>query len=562
MKKSTKALLACILTLTLVFCSLGILPTVSAANDSVYFALATDLHVERNGSDTLEQNFPESELYFHAGGSGNLYDETTGITKAFLRKAAEQNVEFILISGDLTRSGTAEEHEYVSGMLDEFTANTGIKVYVVPGNHDYFNTTPDEFKSYYAKTCYQNALTTDDKTASYTADLPGGYRLIAVDSNNPGKDGDGLDERLFSWIDAQVSAARSAGKEIIYTMHHPLLEHLYLGKILMSDFIVRDYENVAEMFCEWGIKYTFTGHEHGNDVAKYTGKNGNTVYDILTTSLSSYPLEYRTVTYSPDSVKLEMNSIDECDFTSLKGGYTDAQLELMKTDYNAYAYGYFRYSIEQKILKYTSPDFIKDKLSAETGLLADEIDSLMTNVNDALAMPLYDTGDGLSIEALAAKEGVTLPESDYKSLVDLASALVALHYHGDENLPSSESVEGEIFIKGLNTGLEYVLAASEADVVNKVFSVIASGSGRESDALNRWFSAVGSADSYETAEKVLYPLLDKYTFDTAPVDRDVVISAESENDADASFSIDISSILKGILDFLRMILDAVFLKLI
>ena len=558
MKKTLRKTLAVLLVLALVFCSVCI--SVSAADNSVYFAVTTDIHAECNGSASLEHNFPENELYFHAGGSGNLYDETPGLLKSFLAKAAAQNVDFVLVSGDLTRSGTPEEHAYVSSVLEAFTAETGIKVYVIPGNHDYFHTTPEEFKEYYNNVSYANALVVDSETGSYTADLPDDYRLIAVDSTEPGDDGDGLTDRLFGWIDEQVQAARADGKEIIYSMHHPLLEHLYLGKILMSDFIVRNYEDVAEKFCNWGIQYVFTGHEHGNDVAKFTGKNGNTVYDVLTTSLSSYPLEYRTVTYSKSGVTLEMNSIDECDFSSLKDGYTQAQLDLMAADYNAYAYGYFRYSIEEKILKYTSPDFIKGKLKAETGLLAGEIDSLMTFVNDALKMPLYDDGSGeLSIEALAAKKGVAIPESEYKSLVDLATALVALHYYGDENLPSSEAVEGELFVKGLNTGLEYILANVEGHIADEILAFTSANAGAESDALNRWFSAAGSEDSYEVAEKVLYPLLDKYTYDNAPADRDVTLPALGETEVKES---GIASFFKKFLEIILNILDMVFTGLI
>ena len=80
----------------------------------------------------------------------------------------------------------------------------------------------------------------------------------------------------------------------------------------MKDFLIKNSETVAEQFTQWGIKYVFTGHEHGNDVAAYTGKNGEQVYDVLTTALSSYPLEYRSVVMSSEGADLKMQKIDRC----------------------------------------------------------------------------------------------------------------------------------------------------------------------------------------------------------------------------------------------------------
>ena len=53
-------------------CSLFL--TAFADDDSVKFALATDIHIE-NTKTELDKNYPENELYFHASGSGNLYDQ-------------------------------------------------------------------------------------------------------------------------------------------------------------------------------------------------------------------------------------------------------------------------------------------------------------------------------------------------------------------------------------------------------------------------------------------------------------------------------------------------------
>ena len=557
MKKRIRNILSLLLAAVMLAVSFIVPLSVTAADDKLNFVVASDIHID-GCRDTLPVYFPENELYFHANGSGNLYDEAPGLLKTFLKEAAEMKSDFVLIPGDMTRSGNEEQHTLVAKMLGDFEKETGIPVYVVPGNHDYFNSVPSEFKEYYADVCYKNALAVDDETASYTADLPKGYRLIAVDSNDPGVNGDGMTDRLYNWIDEQVAAANADGKKIIYTMHHTLLEHLPLAQVLMKDFIVKEHKDAAEKFCNWGIQYTFTGHEHGNDIAKYTGKNGNTVYDVLTTALSSYPLEYRTVSFSDSGVKFGIERIEECDFSSLIDGYNEKQLELMKSDYTEYSLGVFKYAVEKKITKYVSPEFIKEKLKVEDGVLANEADAIMGLVEGALEMPLYDTGDGsTSIESLAAKKGITIPKSDYASLIDLVTSVVAIHYHGNENLPSSETPECEILVKGLNTGLEYILANAGPDALKALLGITDDMLGfniAEYTALSRWFASAGSEDSYRVAGAVLYPILDKFTVDTEPDDREVTLPAIGQReDAPNTFAV----VLSTITDIFKYVLNIV-----
>lgn len=522
-----------------------------AVDGGVKFTVGTDIHID-NTKTELEVNYPENGLYFQASGSGNIYDQAASLTRDFLRKSAEEGADFVLLAGDLTRNGNEEQHRYTASLLSDFENETGVQVYVVPGNHDYFNSMPRDFKEYYADFGYNQALETDGATASYTADVGGEYRLIAVDSNNPGKDGDGFTDSLLGWIEEQAAKAGADGRQIIYMMHHPLLEHLYLGRILMKDFMLRDSKAVAEKFTQWGIRYVFTGHEHGNDTASYTGKNGAVVYDVLTTALSSYPLEYRYVTLSGDGADIKMRKIEKCNTRELVDGYTDEQKALLESDYEQFAYGLFRYSVEKKILRYVSPEFIKGKLKAEGGVPGFAVDSLFGAVTEALTMPLYNKTDEISIEKLAGSKGVKIPASDYGSLIELASAVVAAHYYGNENLASAENPECEILVKGLNTGLQYVLTKTGRAGLNALLNII--GTEIPTDELSPLFKAVsaGKEDSYKIAGQILYPLLDRFAVDSDLPDRDVFIPSQSQN-AGQGIS---QSFFERIIIFFRRIIGA------
>ena len=509
-------------------------PAHAAGEDAVRFAVAADVHL-RLPDASLDVYYPESELYYSCWGSGNQTHESTGLLLETLARAQENGAQFVLLCGDLTHYGNATQHKYFASLLRGFEEESGIPVYVVPGNHDYYETTPAAFKEYYADFGYAEALAADDVTASYTADLPGGYRLIAIDSNDPGNDGDGLDDRLFGWIGAQAEAAAADGKTPIVMMHHPLLEPIPYASLLMKNFIVRDHEAVAERFAGWGVSYVFTGHEHGNNVTSFTAADGSVVYDILTTSLNSYPTEFRMADLCAGSMTISMERLESLDPAYIPPGYNEAQRRAIEEDYTAYSLGFFKFSVAKKIERVIAPGFIKDALGQDSGALADAVDVVMPLVAEALNMPFYN-GAGDTVAALAAKSGAQLPPSDYENLMDLITSLVAVVYEGGENLPVQTSPEGKIFMVALNTLLKYVLAQSEnqvtKDSLNRIFGVLGFD-GLDQVDLYRWNRAYlpGADYSYAAAQAALTPLLNKFLVDDDVPDRDaMLIPSEAANE--------------------------------
>lgn len=531
-----KSLLSVLLATLLLFTCMA--PALAANADAVRFAVATDVHLRLPDED-LPAYYPESELYYSCWGSGNQTHEAAGLLTQMLRRAEENGAAFVLLGGDLAHNGEEAQHRYFASLLRAFEEESGIPVYVVPGNHDYYASTPAQFKEYYADFGYAEALAADDVTASYTAELPGGFRLIAVDSNDPGKDGDGLNERLFSWIEAQAAAAAAHGKTPILMMHHPLLEPIPYASLLMKNFIVRDHEAVAERFAQWGISYVFTGHEHGNNIASFTGTNGNTVYDILTTSLNSYPLEFRMIDLTADSMTVAMEQIDSLDPAFVPPGYNAAQRAAVAEDYTAYSLGFFKFSVAKKIERVIAPEFIKDALGENGAALSDAVDVVMPLVAEALHVPFY-AEEGVSVAALAKDAGAELPPSDYVDLMDLITSLVAVVYRGGENLPVGKAPESRLFLVALNTLLKYVLAQTgnrvSLQALNRIFGLLGFDRLNRLD-LYRWNRAyiLGANDYYAAAEQALAPLLNRFLVDDEVPDRDAVLTPAAQ--ANGGFSL-------------------------
>lgn len=437
MKKFT----AILLTLSLLFSLCAV--SASAAEDNapdISYAVASDLHF--NFPDEELEWFSEDPIYGYANRRAAMENESGLIIDEFLNQCAEDDtIEFVLIAGDLADNGKGDytEHVAVAEKLEAFEAKSGKSVYVIPGNHDVCNPSEDDdtdlarFMEIYADFGYDKALTRDLPYASYTADLGDKYRLIALDSNDPSKSTeDGMNEHKVQWVIDQAEKAEEDGRYPILMMHHNLLDHLPMQRLLSHDFIIRNHTITAERWANAGIRLVFSGHEHCSDATSHTTASGNVIYDFATTSLTMYPLQYRYIEMTDENIIYEARTVDKIDTDALKAmipDYSDEQLAEMNKGLNAFAKNFLKNGVEWRLER----GFLDEQLGISPDdiyydLVRDAIDAL----NDVLNMPLYGEG---SAQELGAKYGIEIPDSEYKDGWDLATELVSAHYAGSENYP-------------------------------------------------------------------------------------------------------------------------------
>ncbi|MFR8010335.1 MAG: metallophosphoesterase family protein [Clostridia bacterium] len=272
------------------------------------------------------------------GGDRKMFAEGDAFLNAMLDTVQADDPDVLLISGDLTKDGERESHEALAAKLEQFEQQTGTQVYLVPGNHDLNNanatnfntedgaavpatrTTQQDFREIYGDLVYDDDTVIASFTPaagkqggglSYVARPKDGFTIIAIDSARYSADNtdSGTEEHetsgavgpeLESWIVSQVAAAKQRGDTVIGIQHHGVVAHFDMEPDLLPDFLVNDYERLAQVYADAGMSYIFTGHMHANDIAAVTTASGNTLYDIETGSLLTYPSPARAVTITRD----------------------------------------------------------------------------------------------------------------------------------------------------------------------------------------------------------------------------------------------------------------------
>ena len=437
-----KKFISILLALSLVFSLCAVTAGAAEETPDISYAVASDLHFNFP-EETLEW-YSEDPIYGYANRRAAMENESGLIIDEFLNQCAEdETIQFVLIPGDLADNGKGDytEHEAVAEKLKAFEEESGKSVYVIPGNHDVCNPSEDDdtdlarFMEIYADFGYDKALTRDLPYASYTADLGKKYRLIALDSTDPSKSTeDGMNDHKVQWVIDQANKAYEDGRYPILIMHHNLLDHMPMQRLLSHDFIIRNHTVTAERWANAGIKLVFSGHEHCSDATTYVSTTGNTISDFATTSLTMYPLQYRYIEMTDEAIIYEARTIDKIDTDALKEmvpDYSDEQLAEMNKGLNDFAKNFLKNGVEWRLERgFQDEQLGIDPDAIYYDLVRDAVDAL----NDVLNMPLYGEG---SAQELGAKYGIEIPDSEYKDGWDLATELVAAHYGGCENYPLS-----------------------------------------------------------------------------------------------------------------------------
>lgn len=280
---------------------------------STKIAVITDLHYYDQSLGTDGEEYTKASV-----GSGKMLAESKAILTSVFDMIVAENVDIVLITGDLTHDGEKVCHEELAILLKQLT-DKGIKVIVSPGNHDINNQSTyrysgnekfrvpninsNEFLQIYQNFGFSDAIYKDNNSLTYIAEPVEGLWVFAMDDNrykeitNENIVGGKFSTETFDWIKSKITEGRSKGKLMIGMNHHGILEHFAGQKSnpITADFVIDDYQNVSEQFAELGLRFVFTGHFHANDIVVKKTANSY-IYDIESGATTSYPVPIRFVT--------------------------------------------------------------------------------------------------------------------------------------------------------------------------------------------------------------------------------------------------------------------------
>ena len=440
-----KKSLSIILSLTLVLCSCLVL-TASAKNDSdeIGFAVASDTHyvhpVKQAGTTLADEGWVttfNSESESLTNQSGFIIDE-------FLKECAENpKCQFVLITGDLATHGRdyVSEHEAVAAKFRKFEKETGKQVYVINGNHDNAKDMPVDHKKFteiYHEFGYDEALSTDEGTCSYSANLNDEYTLVALDT---------CDERYrvvpnnditrMDWAVKQIKAAKKQGKKVIMIMHHNLLEHNPFQKLNEKNYVVNTPYSFAGLLADLGVKLVFSGHTHCNNVKSYTSFLGNTIYDFSMSSLGNFPAEYKYFNVTDSKISYETKKINHIDADKLAEvckGFSNEALEMMNNNLQAYTWSMSYREYSEDLRENISPETLGVE---ESSALYAKLKPVTDTIKEMSDTPIYGKG---GIQEQAAAYGLEIPDSEYKTLNDAMTLAILRCKIGDKryNLNSND----------------------------------------------------------------------------------------------------------------------------
>ena len=170
---------------------------------------------------------------------GKVMRYSEELLSAFIDNLLQNPPDVLVIPGDLTFNGALQSHEDLARRLEPLQ-DAGIRVFVIPGNHDLrysqaarFEGTaitrvqsPDAvaFEEIWHGFGLDTALSRDSHSLSYMAELSPGLRLLMLDVNTTAAPG-GLLKETLSWAKQALLQARRDGARVISCSHQTLLQH-------------------------------------------------------------------------------------------------------------------------------------------------------------------------------------------------------------------------------------------------------------------------------------------------------------------------------------------------
>ena len=177
--------------------------------------------------------------------------------------------------------------------------------------------TAEEFAEIYGAFGYDEALSRDEDSLSYTARLSPGLILLMVDVNTYSYAG-AVKQETLDWAEQQLAAAQESGELVLAVTHQNLYAH---NPYLSAGYIIENSIELYELYCEYGVRLNLSGHIHLQHIL-----DSGDVCEIATSSLAVSPNQYGVLSFWDEGGgKYETRSVDVSSWAE-EQGLTDENL--------------------------------------------------------------------------------------------------------------------------------------------------------------------------------------------------------------------------------------------
>ncbi len=265
-----------------------------------------------------------------------LIEFSDPILKKAISEIVAQKPNILLIPGDLTKDGEKVSHKSMAKFLKQISGY-GIKVFVIPGNHDINNPeavayngnnsspTPSisapDFVNIYSDFGYKNAISRNINSLSYVCEPFYKVWILGIDDCKYYMNGSlatvsgVIKDGTMKWIKNRLAEAKRRNITVLGMMHHGIIEHFTGQETLNPGYVTDNWEANSDALADAGLRFMFTGHFHANDITMRKSLCNNEIFDIETGSLVTPPSPYRLINMDLDNLCLDTKHITSINST-------------------------------------------------------------------------------------------------------------------------------------------------------------------------------------------------------------------------------------------------------
>ncbi len=182
---------------------------------------------------------------------GNGVDSNNALLAAVHNIIRSDDIQSVLISGDLVERGAIYEYFELRNILDPLL---GLKpIYLMLGNHDVRDNFLGVFRDY-------PFIDQANKQwgVQYSVNLTATHALLVLDALKEGRDAGYLNSDSLIWLDRTLECHRY--KHLLLAMHHPMID---VGSSMMNQMnLVNHSELSAILHKHSNVMHILCGHVH------------------------------------------------------------------------------------------------------------------------------------------------------------------------------------------------------------------------------------------------------------------------------------------------------------